>query len=44
MPSEEDPTKLAHESFPYSAIALTKCVTYKVNRADFDKIPQNIKD
>jgi len=44
VPAEGDPTKPAYETFPYSAIALTKCVMYKINRPDFNKLPPRARE
>lgn len=31
-------------SFPYSAIAYTKCVTFMIKQSDFNKIPMRIRE
>jgi len=37
----EDPKK---EKFHYSAVAVTKCVTYQIKLLDFNKIPTKVKE
>ena len=36
----DDPKK---DKFHYSAVAVTKCVTYQIKLADFNKIPSSVK-
>ena len=33
-----------HDAFEYTAVAVTKCVTYAISYADLFKIPQKIRD
>ena len=32
------------DAFEYTAVAVTKCVTYAISFADLFKIPQSIRD